>query len=56
MVDVGKPGDQVIMALRKENVYIGRIWPVWPTHVRVSIGTPEEMAKFKTAFLKVMAA
>ncbi len=56
MVDVGKPGDQVIMALRKEKVYIGRIWPVWPTHVRVSIGTPEEMAKFKTAFLKVMAA
>jgi histidinol-phosphate/aromatic aminotransferase/cobyric acid decarboxylase-like protein len=56
MVDVGKPGDEVIMALRKEKVYIGRIWPVWPTHVRVSIGTPEEMAKFKTAFLKVMAA
>ncbi|MBZ5635132.1 MAG: pyridoxal phosphate-dependent aminotransferase [Acidobacteriia bacterium] len=56
MVDVGKPGDQVIMALRKEKVYIGRIWPVWPTHVRVSIGTPEEMAKFKTAFVKVMAA
>jgi histidinol-phosphate aminotransferase len=56
MVDVGMPGDQVIMALRKEKVYIGRIWPVWPTHVRVSIGTPEEMAKFETAFLKVMSA
>ena len=56
MVDVGKPGNEVIMALRKEKVYIGRIWPVWPTHVRVSIGTPEEMAKFKAAFLKVMAA
>ena len=28
--------------------------PSWPTHVRVTIGTPEEMKKFQTAFLKVM--
>jgi len=26
-----------------------------PQHVRVSVGTQEEMNKFKTAFLKVMA-
>ncbi len=50
------PYDEVIMALRKENVYIGRGWPVWPTHVRVSIGTPDEMEKFKAAYLKVMKA
>ncbi len=55
MVDVKRPAQEVIMALRKENVYIGRPWPVWPTSVRVSVGLPEEMAKFKTAFLKVMA-
>jgi histidinol-phosphate aminotransferase len=55
MVDVHKPGAEIIEALRKEKVYIGRVWPSWPTHVRVSIGTAEEMAKFKTAFLKVMA-
>ncbi|HKE25636.1 MAG TPA: pyridoxal phosphate-dependent aminotransferase [Bryobacteraceae bacterium] len=55
MIDVGKPGGEVQMALRNEKVYIGRVWKSWPTHVRVSIGTPEEMAKFKTAFLKVMA-
>jgi histidinol-phosphate aminotransferase len=55
MVDVKRPAQDVIMALRKEKVYIGRPWPVWPTSVRVSVGLPEEMAKFKTAFLKVMA-
>ena len=55
MVDTGRPGGQVIEAMAKENVYIGRVWPSWPTYVRVSIGTKEEMAKFKTAFAKVMA-
>ena len=43
------------MAMRKEKVYIGRPWPVWPTSVRITVGTNDEMAKFKTAFLKVMA-
>lgn len=55
MVDTGRPGRQVIDAMAAEKVYIGRVWPSWPTYVRVSIGTPEEMAKFKTAFVKVMA-
>jgi histidinol-phosphate aminotransferase len=55
MVDVKRPGKEVYDAMAKEKVYIGRIWPAWPTHVRVSIGTQEEMNKFKTAFLKVMA-
>ncbi len=55
MVDVHRPGGEVIEAMRREKVYIGRVWPSWPTYVRVSIGTQEEMNKFKTAFLKVMA-
>jgi histidinol-phosphate aminotransferase len=55
MVDVGRPGRQFAEAMAREKVYIGRTWPSWPNHVRVSIGTAEEMAKFKTAFLKVMA-
>jgi histidinol-phosphate/aromatic aminotransferase/cobyric acid decarboxylase-like protein len=55
MVDVKRPGGEIIEALRKEKVYIGRVWASWPTYVRVSIGTQEEMNKFKTAFLKVMA-
>jgi histidinol-phosphate aminotransferase len=56
MIDVSSKGaENVRAALRNEKVYIGRVWKSWPTHVRVSIGTPEEMAKFKTAFVKVMA-
>jgi histidinol-phosphate/aromatic aminotransferase/cobyric acid decarboxylase-like protein len=55
MVDVGRPGGQIIEAMRQEKVYIGRVWPSWPTYVRVSVGTQDEMNKFKTAFLKVMA-
>jgi histidinol-phosphate/aromatic aminotransferase/cobyric acid decarboxylase-like protein len=54
MIETHKPSNDVINAMRKENVYIGRPWPVWPTHVRISIGTREEMAKFKVAFSKVM--
>jgi histidinol-phosphate aminotransferase len=56
MADTGRPYDQVITALRVEKVYIGRGWPAWPTHVRVSIGTQDEMNKFKAAYLKVMKA
>lgn len=55
MVDVKQPGEIIIQALRQEKVYVGRVWPSQPTHVRVSIGTAEEMAKFEKAFLKVMA-
>jgi len=55
MVDVKRPGNEIVLALRQEKVYIGRVWPTWPTHVRVSVGTQDEMNKFKAAFLKVMA-
>jgi histidinol-phosphate/aromatic aminotransferase/cobyric acid decarboxylase-like protein len=55
MLDVKRPGGEVILALRQEKIYIGRVWPSWPTHVRVTIGTAEEMDKFKRALLKVMA-
>jgi histidinol-phosphate/aromatic aminotransferase/cobyric acid decarboxylase-like protein len=54
MLDVGQPGVNIVMAMRKEKVYIGRVWPSWPTHVRVTVGTAAEMAKFQAALLKVM--
>ena len=55
MVDVKRPGMEVVMALRKEKIYIGRVWPAWPTYARVTVGTADEMKKFQSAFLKVMA-
>jgi histidinol-phosphate aminotransferase len=54
MIETGRPGAEVFQAMLKEKVVIGRTWPSWPTHVRVSIGTREEMEKFKVAFAKVM--
>lgn len=55
MLEVHRPGMEVVKALAAEKIYIGRVWPAWPTHVRVSIGTQDDMNKFKTALLKVMA-
>ncbi len=56
MVDVRRPGREVFSALLKEKVVIGRSWASMPNHVRVSIGTREEMAKFRAAFGRVMNA
>jgi histidinol-phosphate aminotransferase len=55
MVDTKKPGQQVREAMAKENVIVGRVWPIMPTYVRITVGTEEEMAKFQTAFQKVMS-
>jgi histidinol-phosphate aminotransferase len=55
MIDTGRDGHGVISALRDQKVYIGRLWPVWPNAVRVTVGMPEEMAKFRVAFADVMS-
>jgi histidinol-phosphate aminotransferase len=55
MVDARMPTPAVIEALKRKNVYVGRPWPVWPTHVRVSIGSTGDMERFKSAFLAVTA-
>ena len=54
MLNTQRDGQHVIEALRTQNVYIGRIWPVMPTYVRVTVGTPDEMGQFQTAFNRVM--
>ena len=56
MIDCGRDGKGVIQAMQDKNVYIGRTWPVWPNAVRITVGTPEEMAKFQMAFKEVMDA
>lgn len=52
MMDTKRPGMQFVKAMQGENVFIGRVWPVWPTWARVTVGTKEEMAKFQSATLK----
>src|ERR1017187_3024263 len=54
MLDTKRPAQAAIDAMAKQNIFIGRIWPVWPTYARVTIGTAPEMEQFQTAFQKVM--
>ena len=56
MIDTGRNGREVIAAMQKENVFIGRTWPIWPNSVRITVGSPSDMAAFKVAFKKVMDA
>jgi histidinol-phosphate aminotransferase len=55
MVDVKRDPGTVQRAMSAQKVIIGRVWPSWPTHVRISIGSQDEMNQFKAAFLKAMA-
>jgi len=54
MLDTKRPAKEVIDAMAARNVYIGRIWPVWPTYTRITVGTQSEMEAFQAAFQKVM--
>jgi len=56
MMDTKRPGMQFVEAMRNEKVYIGRVWPVWPTWARVTVGTKDEMQKFQAACLKCYSA
>lgn len=55
MVDTGRPGHDVMAAMAQRNVYIGRVWPVMPTYVRITVGTRSEMEKFQVAWKEVMS-
>jgi len=54
MLDAKRPAREVIDAMAARNVYIGRPWPVWPTHVRITVGTQPEMEAFQSVFDAVM--
>jgi histidinol-phosphate aminotransferase len=54
MMEVGKTAP-FTQAMAAQKVIIGRVWNAWPTMVRVTVGTQEEMDKFKAAFEKVTA-
>jgi histidinol-phosphate aminotransferase len=54
MVDVKRPGREFQQSMLNEKIAIGRTWKAMPTYVRVTVGTADEMEKFKTAFVKCM--
>ena len=54
MLETKRPAREVIAAMAKQNIHIGRPWPIWPTHVRITVGTAEEMESFCEVFHRVM--
>jgi histidinol-phosphate aminotransferase len=55
MMEVKREGAEFARQMAEQKIIIGRIWPVWPTKVRVTVGTAEEMAKFTQAVSKIMS-
>jgi len=54
MIDTKRPGHEVMAAMAKRGVYIGRVWPIMPTYVRITVGTRTDMQKFQAAYKEVM--
>jgi histidinol-phosphate/aromatic aminotransferase/cobyric acid decarboxylase-like protein len=50
MMNVKRNGKAFAADMAKENVYVGRAWPVWPDWVRITVGSKDDMSKFKAAF------
>ena len=55
MVHIRRPVVPVIEEFFKKGVVVGRPFPPMTEHLRVSIGTPQEMDRFMVAFKEVMA-
>lgn len=53
MVQIGQPVAQVIDALAQQGVLVGRPFPAWPTWLRVSVGTAEQMQRFVNTLLSL---
>ncbi|HEY5546529.1 MAG TPA: aminotransferase class I/II-fold pyridoxal phosphate-dependent enzyme [Gemmatimonadaceae bacterium] len=56
MVHLKRPIVPVIEEFRKKGVLVGRPFPPLNEHLRVSIGTPDEIARFMVAFREIMTS
>ena len=56
MVHIRRPVQPVVAEFRKKGILVGRPFTGMPEHLRVSIGTPEEMGRFMVAFKEIFAA
>jgi len=56
MVSIGREIQPVIEEFRAKKVQVGRPFPPMTTHMRVSIGTAEEMDRFVKAFKEIFPA
>ena len=56
MVSIGREIQPVIEEFRAKKVVVGRPFPPMTKHMRVSIGTADEMERFMTAFKEIFPA
>ena len=56
MVNLRRPVPPVIEEFKKKGVLVGRPFPPLMEHLRVSVGTAEEMSRFSTAFREIMGS
>jgi histidinol-phosphate aminotransferase len=54
MVHLRRPVQPVIAEFKKKGVLVGRPFPPMVEHLRVSVGTAEEVSRFMTAFKDIM--
>jgi histidinol-phosphate aminotransferase len=52
----GRQVQPVIEEFREKKILVGRPFPPMTDHLRVSVGTPEEMGRFMTAFKEIFPA
>ena len=50
MMNAFHPAEEVIQHFRKNNILIGRRFPLMDTYIRISLGRPEEMRAFWRAW------
>jgi histidinol-phosphate aminotransferase len=55
MIDLKREVKPVREALRAQKVEVGRVFQAMPNHLRVTVGTGEQMERFLAAFKQVMA-
>jgi histidinol-phosphate aminotransferase len=55
MFDCKRPVVPIIKAMKEKNVQVGRLFPAYPNHMRLTIGKQSEMESFVSAFKQVIA-
>jgi histidinol-phosphate aminotransferase len=56
MVHIGREVPPVIDEFKKKGIMVGRAFPPMTQHLRVSVGTPDDMDKFTKAFKDIFPA
>ncbi|HVN75551.1 MAG TPA: histidinol-phosphate transaminase [Thermoanaerobaculaceae bacterium] len=56
MIETGRDVAPIIAAFKARKILVGRRFPAMPTWLRVSVGTPQEMAAFTAALREIVPA